>query len=365
MTEPLTATNKLQGVSDMTKVQVRAPLAMKAIYLLRHILNSQNRFNNLEHKVLRRLNKKYKNYPPGKTIELERVPLADFDFSKVPSGKITQPFIIKGFCEPTKLSWPELKEKFGSGRVLLHPNASLSEDFRYEIPKMVPFREALECMEENEFAYITGATQIFEDCPELLPLVGSEDIARKFKRDIMTTELFMGGPSVGSTFHSANVVNFFVMAHGRKKWTFVAPDNFMALYPEFGRNREEVVRYSPICTADYETKQKSKFPLYDKITKYTVTLEPGDLLCNPSNWWHEVVNLDRSIGVPHRVHGPREFNFFLLFAPFSRHGLNFAKHILARTFLRRKPTHIVTDNLLINSFGGEKKQSAKNTKNHK
>ena len=46
----------------------------------------------------------------------------------------------------------------------------------------------------------------------------------------------------------------------------------------------------------------SEFPLFAEATAHECTLEPGELLFIPHNWWHHVTALEKSITV--------NYNFF-------------------------------------------------------
>jgi hypothetical protein len=71
---------------------------------------------------------------------------------------------------------------------------------------------------------------------------------------------------------------------------------------------------------DPESPDLERFPLYNQATAYECVIERGDLLFIPSDWWHYVRGLERSITVSH--------NFF--------NDANFSQHLTE--LLRRLPT---------------------------
>ena len=104
------------------------------------------------------------------------------------------------------------------------------------------------------------------------------------------------------------------MIHGHKEWTLTHPNHSKWMYPNIGYSR--LSTGSPIRTEDPDVLER--YPLYAEIPKFTVHLEPGDLYYNPSWTWHEVRNLDETIGIATRIlasaRTPNPFFDFLLYS---------------------------------------------------
>lgn len=107
-------------------------------------------------------------------------------------------------------------------------------------------------------------------------------------------QLFMGGAGVGTGLHSAISSNLFVQIHGRKRWVLFSPDCNPVLDVALSR---EPCFHSPIdaMSPDYEA-----HPAFQNVVGYEVVLEPGDVLYNPPFFWHQTVNVTRSIGVSYK-----------------------------------------------------------------
>jgi|GEM_PF-3961692 len=342
-----------------TQTFIKTPLSLKFIFICRHLLNTQNLFTVWESLSLARLHKKYSTYPEGHTVELTKINWEDFNLTEFEAaGNNIRPFIIKGFRTTNDLDWNTLKSEYGNSMVPTHPDAVINENFTYQRADYTNLKETIERMEQDDPSYVIGCSQVFKDHPQLSKMFSAEKIENRFDQKVIRRELFIGGPKVGSSFHCAGGDNFFLMVSGHKKWIFVSPRNYIAMYPTYGRDRESYVLTSEINSLTYEDAQKDRFPLFSKVTKYTVTLEPGDLLFNPSMWWHEVHNLDRTIGVPHRAlsQGRRRYEL--------PSWLNLAKtgavkYIFSSAFgvFTGKSAQVdTTDKMIINTYGGSPKR---------
>lgn len=151
--------------------------------------------------------------------------------------------------------------------------------------------------------YLTG-WRAFNLHPELLEDV---ELSPKFVEDWMpllpppfrkvleeTTKYLSGGFLIGpagsvATLHSDILHTHAYLAQiaGRKKCVLFSPDDSPYLYQG---------KVDP-TQSDFE-----KFPLLRRATAFECILEPGELLFMPSDWWHHVVALEKSITV--------SYNFF-------------------------------------------------------
>ncbi len=116
------------------------------------------------------------------------------------------------------------------------------------------------------------------------------------------SELFLGkSKKTGTSFHCANGNNLFFMVSGKKKWTFVHPDYTWLMYPILNDPMRYIISdIIPQVTSLAEAIDKI-YPLWNYCPKYTVVLNPGDVLLSPSWYWHTVENLtDMTIGVATR-----------------------------------------------------------------
>ena len=80
--------------------------------------------------------------------------------------------------------------------------------------------------------------------------------------------------------------NFFFQITGKKKWYFIHPNNTHLLYPSL-ENSGIYYQSNNFCINPQNAKNKlTKYCPY-----YMAILEPGDILFNPSPWWHSVENI--------------------------------------------------------------------------
>lgn len=170
-----------------------------------------------------------------------------------------------------------------------------------------PIREVLDSVGTDRHLYIYGATNLMRDHKEL---VEQMDVLRF--RNYMTrrpigyvgSQLFLSvHDRSGSGWHCATGSNLFFMVEGRKKWTFASAEYTWLLYPLVNQTCQTLI--SPLCLLigrEYDTEYLRKhFPLFEFCPRQHVTLEPGDVLFNPTWNWHNVENLTReSIAVSSR-----------------------------------------------------------------
>jgi hypothetical protein len=141
-----------------------------------------------------------------------------------------------------------------------------SYDFTLENPDFV------ECLNPHQFdSYMSGANE----------------------KDIYVySELFLGkSKKTGTSLHCANGNNLFFMIRGQKKWTFVHPDYTWLLYPLLNAPMRYVMsEIIPEVTSLPEVIDNI-YPLWKYCPRYTIVLEPGDILLSPSWYWHTVENM--------------------------------------------------------------------------
>ena len=113
-----------------------------------------------------------------------------------------------------------------------------------------------------------------------------------------STQMFLSiSKNTGLPFHCAYDDNLFFMLEGKKKWTFIDPSYTYLIHPYITNCRN----YFISLTGSNVYNSKKMSPLYEYIPKYESILESGDLLYNPSLWWHSVNNeTEKTLGISSR-----------------------------------------------------------------
>ena len=209
-----------------------------------------------------------------------------------------KPIVIKGLIKEfdcvKKWNISYLKKECGKCKVIGIENANILNQFNnVKIIKDLDFSKACDMIENNEKIYINNFHSIFWDCENIqkdLNISKMEKmISMKYKN---CSQLFFGPKGTGTTLHCAMKSNFFFNIKGRKKWTFIDPK-----YSKYMKGALSDSALFVVSKLDY-FKNKS---ILDKIPKYEIILEEGDVLFNPCWWWHCVENLSNyTIGVANR-----------------------------------------------------------------
>ncbi|WP_335136723.1 cupin-like domain-containing protein [Nostoc sp.] len=128
-------------------------------------------------------------------------------------------------------------------------------------------------------------------------------LLQKYEYD--NPEIFIGhkGTSVGLHKDPSSCAAWLGLISGRKKIIFFTPEQKDVLY------EGKVDAFNP---------NLEKFPLYAKAKPVEVILEPGEIIYIPPNWWHQVKNLENSIGMGNLF--VNESNSELVFQSFIEKG---------------------------------------------
>ncbi len=107
---------------------------------------------------------------------------------------------------------------------------------------------------------------------------------------------------------------------GQKQWWFVPPSETSHLWPAINTNGFSAHTKTKIGkNADFPAS-----PWWNKVTRYTTILNPGDVLINPPWFWHGIKNLGEPdklvIGSPVRFAGEVRKPSFKTNLPLTLHG---------------------------------------------
>jgi hypothetical protein len=184
-------------------------------------------------------------------------------------------YLVKGF---TKTNGKEmLNDQFNNVKVL----------------ENIKFSNACDMIENGEQIYINNFHSIFIDCEILQKDLDLNKLNEITPIDYVdTSQLFFGPKGTGTTLHCAMKSNIFYNVKGKKKWTFIDP--------EYSPYLSAVLSNNGIFVVSKLNYFKNK-EILRNIPKYEYVLEEGDVLFNPSWWWHCVENISEyTIGVANR-----------------------------------------------------------------
>lgn len=153
--------------------------------------------------------------------------------------------------------------------------------------------------------YISGESKLFIRHPELEEMIKSDFLDSVAPGEKVFSQLFMGYPYSGSDIHAAVGSNLFRQIAGRKKWWLIPLTQTPYLLASINKNGFS----AHTLTRVGKGKNEEPSPYFNKIQRYTVTLNPGDVLLNPPWFWHGIKNLDDGetelvVGTPTRYRTP-------------------------------------------------------------
>lgn len=148
--------------------------------------------------------------------------------------------------------------------------------------------------------YISGESKIFVRHPELEEMVNSPFLESISPGKHVFTQLFMGFPGMGSDVHAAIGCNVFRMITGSKRWWLMPVSQTPYVFGSINANGFSAHTKTRIGKAGQEPA-----PWFNKLERYAITLQPGDILLNTAWYWHGIVNMGDNpdelvIGVPTR-----------------------------------------------------------------
>jgi hypothetical protein len=172
-------------------------------------------------------------------------------------------------------------------------------------------RQIRQSSEEAPAPYLQEVS-IYEHFPEILDAVtplppypfpdwaSSPLIPRRMQFSMRDFELLIGGP--GSKFRTLHqdamhVHAFVFQIVGKKSFYLFPPETSPCLYPD-----EQAPNVSPIDP--FSAPDLDRYPLYEQAQGVEVTVNPGEMVFVPSNWWHitklEEVSIAVTINWVHR-----------------------------------------------------------------
>jgi hypothetical protein len=136
--------------------------------------------------------------------------------------------------------------------------------------------------------YVAGESKIFIRNPELEAMMHSDLLDSVAPGEKVFSQLFMGYPHSGSDVHSAMGCNMFRQISGRKKWWLIPISQTPYILGSINKNGFSAHSMTRVGKG----KDEEPSPYLSKVLRYTVTLNPGDVLLNPAWFWHGIKNIE-------------------------------------------------------------------------
>lgn len=252
----------------------------------------------LYQKKLTQFNQKAKNFHPEEYIfsikTFSKEVMDPEHFKTLICRDYVEPFVVKGFLDDTpalkKWSVKFFRDNYPDANVAYGRRDSTGIETDGLFGKMGDLCRRIQSP-KDETIYINNTAQIFKDYPELLHDLGHERLKALYDPIAVNVilQLFMGGPKTGVDLHCANEFNSFLMVQGKKRWTFISYDYSYALRGVLSVNALNAVCEIQDHKKDFDYYEQN-FPLYNRIPKLVVDIEPGDMLVFSPWWWHAIEN---------------------------------------------------------------------------
>ncbi len=249
-------------------------------------------------KMLQRYNENCINFcPEDYQYEVACYQVEDItgdDFKEMICQSHVPPFVLRGFLKESKAvkqwSLDYLAEHYADAEVayLVEYEKGGADDF----PKGKLGEVIAQMRPGNpDKVYVHNTSQIFISNPELLDDINYQALKKYYSPVAANAivQVFIGGADTGVRMHCATDFNSFLMIHGNKHWTFVPPEFSYALRPVLNSSALNALCSVKDHTLSFEAYEKTN-PIYNRLPKYSVLLEPGDMLLFSPWWWHAVSN---------------------------------------------------------------------------
>jgi hypothetical protein len=199
-----------------------------------------------------------------------------------------------------KWSMDWLSENYCDDEVaIFDPLNSQDETINYNV-EQITLKDVIESIKSGNTDKYSRFNRILYDHPELIDDFDWKWLykMRNYLSSGKTFQVFIGGKGTKTTLHCAAENNLFTQVLEKKHWYLYPPKNDIFLNPPITKSPYFYSNFNP------ENPDFDKFPAARFSTTWECVLRPGDVLFNPPLWWHQVKNLNHSIGVGFRWFDP-------------------------------------------------------------
>ncbi len=209
------------------------------------------------------------------------------------------PIVIKGYLKDAKVTEATTLK-------------TLVEEQGHKTIKYVPKEDRIQSnrvgqnvrlLETTLKEYLTEDEHIDNYVNGFYGILGDEDYYEKCRGDEIDefrnqksaiSQWFIGRRKNSRTpLHNALGDNMFLNVQGRKEWLFIHPSYlpiFKPMLADYGTYTSAGLKEDVFTDTDGYENLVTDHPFLADVPFYTYILEPGDVLYNPSFWWHNVRN---------------------------------------------------------------------------
>ncbi len=274
-------------------------------------------YGNVSEKLRNRILKEFKNNHrisytepiPIPVIHAEDISESLFKEWRI---KVNMPIVIKGLIKDSNAckNWSKnyLTEKFGNEEVQCIPPSSSTEAGTKAKLKEISLEDFF-TKDDYKNYYINNHHSVFKTDDFYENCYGKKVESLRGSKCLIDQWFISRSNQTGSALHCANGDNLFLNIKGRKEWHFIHPSYSPILSPLMSKYAVYVISdIENSLLANWNSIYKSH-PILEYVPIYKVVLEEGDVLFNPSWWWHSVRNLDTfTIGCAARFRAPKSIN---------------------------------------------------------
>ncbi|MEQ9425865.1 MAG: cupin-like domain-containing protein [Cyclobacteriaceae bacterium] len=214
--------------------------------------------------------------------------------------KANMPLVIKGYIKGQKVmeatTIASLVEQHGQKEVKFIERESTKKDaYRVGQNTKVSTATLEEYLTKEEYRenYINNFYGILDDNDYLEKSRGVDIDEFRGQKSFVSQWFISRKKNSGSTLHCAIGDNMFLNIHGNKEWFFIDPSFMPLLKPalsKYGVYSVAELNEEVNINANFYDEITTDYPYLKHIPIYRCMLAPGDVLYNPSAWWHSVRN---------------------------------------------------------------------------
>ncbi len=251
-----------------------------------------------------------KRYPVNEST----LPLPSIDSKKVDRKFFTawckqanMPIVIKGFLKGEKITEATTIESLVRDHgdlevVSIDPQMNKKDHNRIgQNMEMVStsLAEYL-TLDEHQGNYLNNFYGVLDDSDFYAKSRGADIDEFRKQKSVVSQWFISRKMNSGSTLHCAVGDNMFLNIQGKKEWIFIDPTYMPVLKPalaKYGTYTVSELEEGTMMPEDSYQLLVQDYPYLKHVPCFKYILEPGDILYNPSVWWHSVRNrTDYTVG---------------------------------------------------------------------